>query len=643
MEERKYKAVTDKEIQTLVNNGCTAEDWKQVLFAEETDLSKIRNTVFKGTVKVGKNTEIIHANLSDVTIGDNCSISNVNGRLSGLDIQDDVIIDNTGTIACEGETTFGNGHSVTVLNESGGRELRITTETSAQTAYLYTLYRDKKDLISALNAMTDRLCSEVKRKRAVIGKGAQITNCNEIINVGIGPSSIINGASSLKNGTVVSSAEAPTCTGHNVIAENFIFQKGSHIESGALIESSLIGEAAQIGKQFSAENSVFFANCEGFHSEACSAFAGPYSVTHHKSTLLIASLFSFFNAGSGTNQSNHMYKLGPLHQGIFERGCKTGSFSYMLWPSRIGAFTVVMGKHYANFNTSDLPFSYIEEKDNKSTLIPGINLFTVGTMRDGEKWATRDKRKSGKKLDLIIFDVFSPYTAQKMIKARNVLTGLKDNSDKSIKYVTHNGIRIKRLLLKTCSRYYKIGLDKYLGDILINKILKEKPENIRELLNPAPESYASDEWIDVCGLLCRKSRIDRLIADICSGIISTFAQMYEALEKIYNAYKDDEWQWFLSRYREMNGNELCDETAENLQQFVEQWKTASHKFFNMVRSDAEKEFDNSTRLSFGIDGSRDLDFEAVRGTFEDNAFVKKLEKEIIDIDRKYAEVIKLIK
>ena len=45
-------------------------------------------------------------------------------------------------------------------------------------------------------------------------------------------------------------------------------------------------------------------------------------MTHHKSTLLIAGMFSFMNAGSGSNQSNHMYKLGPIHQGAMERGAK---------------------------------------------------------------------------------------------------------------------------------------------------------------------------------------------------------------------------------------------------------------------------------------------------------------------------------
>ena len=148
-----------------------------------------------------------------------------------------------------------------------------------------------------------------------------------------------------------------------------------------------------LAKEYSAENSVFFANCGGFHGEACSIFAGPYTVTHHKSTLLIAGLFSFLNAGSGTNQSNHMYKLGPVHQGVVERGSKTGSDSYMLWPAKVGAFTVVMGRHYRNSDTSDLPFSYLIEHEDESVLAPGVNLRSVGTVRDARKWPKRDRRK----------------------------------------------------------------------------------------------------------------------------------------------------------------------------------------------------------------------------------------------------------
>ena len=117
---------------------------------------------------------------------------------------------------------------------------------------------------------------------------------------------------------------------------------------------------------FSALHSLFFANSEGLLGEACHVFAGPYTLTHHKSTLLIAGYYSFFNAGSGTNQSNHMYKMGPVHQGIMQRGCKTSSDAYLLWPAHIGAFTMVMGRHYHHANISHLPFSYLLEEDRNN-------------------------------------------------------------------------------------------------------------------------------------------------------------------------------------------------------------------------------------------------------------------------------------
>ena len=84
-----------------------------------------------------------------------------------------------------------------------------------------------------------------------------------------------------------------------------------------------------------------------------------------------------------------MYKLGPVHQGIIERGSKTGSDSYILWPGKIGAFTMVLGRHYGNPDTSEHPFSYLIDDNGKSVLMPAQNLFSVGTTRDVEKMATK--------------------------------------------------------------------------------------------------------------------------------------------------------------------------------------------------------------------------------------------------------------
>ena len=113
---------------------------------------------------------------------------------------------------------------------------------------------------------------------------------------------------------------------------------------------------------------------------------------------------------SGSNQSNHLYKLGPIHQGVIERGAKTTSDSYILWPSRIGAFSLVLGRHYRHSDTTDFPFSYLIEEKDESRLIPGITLQSIGTIRDSQKWPKRDRRKDTNLLDSINFNLLSPYT-----------------------------------------------------------------------------------------------------------------------------------------------------------------------------------------------------------------------------------------
>ena len=252
-------------------------------------------------------------------------------------------------LAVRGHSSFGNGKEIEVLNEGGGRELMLFDKLNAQLAFMLVFYRHESALINAINNMIQEYSIMRTSETGNIGKGTVIMNTGTISNVEIGEYVTIRGTTLLENGTVVSNGYAPVVIGEGVIARNFIVQSGSTVDGAALLENCFVGQSVEMGKQFSAENSVFFANSEAFHGEAVSVFAGPYTVSHHKSTLLIAGMFSFFNGGSGTNQSNHMYKLGPVHQGIVERGSKTGSFAYMLWPSRIGAFTVVDGKEHGTF------------------------------------------------------------------------------------------------------------------------------------------------------------------------------------------------------------------------------------------------------------------------------------------------------
>jgi hypothetical protein len=655
-----YRKLTSEEIQILEAQGCSATDWQTIWVKPDFNASRIENVRFVGEVQLGKfegeieidrgitrRSGIYQTTLQNCTIGDNVYLAQVK-NLVNYDVENQVVIENVGTLAVTGETTFGNGTEIAVLNEGGGRELRIYDSLSAQVAYLMVNYRHDATFIQQLEKIIQTNVATKKSRQGTIAAGARVLNCTQIYNVNIGASATIKGALHLEEGTIVSSPEAPTTVGEGVVAKHFIIHSGSKVDGGAILADCFVGQGVQIGKQYSAENSAFFANAEGFHGEACSVFAGPYTVTHHKSTLLIAGLFSFFNAGSGTNQSNHMYKLGPLHQGILERGSKTGSFSYLLWPCRVGAFTAVIGKHYANFDSSDFPFSYITEENGRSMLTPAMNLFTVGTRRDSAKWPARDRRKGKVKLDLLSFDLFSPYTMGRIVKGLEGMLQLYEKANKKQEVVPYKGIFIKRLLLKSCAKYYEIAMKIYLGQVLV-KLLHEFPQeksfaDLRQKLQPQSETGKGD-WVDIAGLLAPASSIQNVLADVRSGVIQSIEMLNQRLQEIHQNYDPFNRVWWAELVRQRLGQELGALSREQLGQLIEDWKTNAIKLNNMIAKDAEKEFDPLSRIGFGIDGDttlRDLDFTAVRGAYESNKFVLELQKESGQIAERAEELKKYL-
>ncbi|MCK4749362.1 MAG: DUF4954 family protein, partial [Bacteroidales bacterium] len=563
-------------------------------------------------------------------------------------ISDNVVIENVDTISVNGPTSFGNGFEIEVLNEGGGRDLLIFDRLSAQLAYILVCYRHDPDLVKAINGMIHEHTRKRTSETGTIGAGTEIVNTGSVCNMDIGDNVSIRGASLLENGTIVSNSHAPVFVGENVIAKNFIALSGSRVDSGALVEKCFIGQGTEIGKQFSAENSVFFANCEAFHSEAVSVFAGPYTVTHHKSTLLIAGLFSFYNAGSGTNQSNHMYKLGPVHQGIMERGSKTGSFAYLLWPSRIGAYSVVMGKNMASFDSSDFPFSYINVDHEKSILTPGMNLFTVGTRRDSEKWPKRDKRKDPEKADLINFDFLSPYIIQKVIRSLKILTELYEKTSKKQETVFYKGIRIKRLMLKSTRKYYQMALAIFIGNRIIKKLegIKEieSIEALRKMLSPGNVNM-SDQWIDMAGMIAPDRAIQELCKDVKSGKINDLDELLAGLKRIHDSYESYSWDWTTRILTDMYDVDIKNIDDSQLIELVSNWETESIKLDKMILNDAAKEYDVTSKIGFGIDGDQseaDLDFEAVRGTPEENKFISGIHQEIELIEQKAIALRRMI-
>ena len=361
------------------------------------------------------------------------------------------------------------------------------------------------------------------------------------------------------------------------------------------------------------------------HGEATAIFAGPYTVSHHKSTLLIAGMFSFLNAGSGSNQSNHMYKLGPIHQGICERGSKTTSDSYLLWPAKIGAFTLVMGRHYKHSDTSDLPFSYLIENATESYLVPGVNLRSVGTIRDAQKWPKRDNRKDSQKLDPINFNLLSPYTIQKMIRGVEVLKTLQKISGETTEVYNLQNCHIRNSSVRNGIELYNIAINKFLGNSLISRLREKEFKNIDEVrAQLKPQTHkGSGEWVDLSGLIAPKNACEELLNSIEQNTL-TLDEIQKSFNDIHKEYYNYEWTWAKEKLEERWGKSIDEVTYEDIISMVEIWKESVVKLDKLIYDDAKKEFNLNSKTGFGVDGDearKDQDFESVRGSFENNPFV----------------------
>lgn len=641
-----YKNVSDSEIQVLLSNGCSCDDWKNLTVKSGFDPNKCRNVHFSGKVQLGNfnksftdesgvliSSGISNAQIHNCIIGDNVSIFNIRDYIANYIIRDEVVIRNCGRISTEGISSFGNGTLVSVLSETGARAVRIWDNLSAHQAYIVAMYRHRTEAIVRLEQMTKEYVEEVSSETGIIGHNSVIHNCPSIRNVIVGPWSRIDGATKLNDGSVNSCPEDPVVIGSGVIMDHFIVCSGSVINDSTLIDKCFIGQGCILSKHYSAENSLFFANCGGYHGEACSIFAGPYTVTHHKSTLLIAGIFSFMNAGSGSNQSNHMYKLGPIHQGIVERGSKTTSDSYLLWPARIGPFTLIMGRHYKNVDTSSLPFSYLIESNDESILVPGINLRSVGTIRDAQKWPLRDGRKDPVKIDQINFNLLSPFTIRKMIYGRELLKKLKKESEPNAEFYSFNNMKITRSSLDRGILLYQTGIDKFLGNSIIKKLEATEFRSNEELRRrlASDKAHGLGEWIDLAGLIVPRNEVDKLLDDIEKGVVNSLESLSRSFEKMHRSYYDWEWTWAASTIEEEQGKQFSKFTASDVIRIVEGWKKSVIDLDNLLFEDAKKEFNLSSMTGFGIDGSdeeKQLDFEQVRGVFESNSVVTAIRDHI---------------
>ena len=592
---RDYRQLTEDEIRVLENNSCWAEDWNRVKVAEDFRPYNFHRVVFYGDIRLGifekmvevatgftKHSGINDATLRNVTVGDDCLIEKVGNFINNYTIGDDCYISNISTMETTEGATYGEGHLVSVLNEMGDGNVVLFHDLNSQLAAFMVKYFKDKQLKDNLTRLINEEIRFTQPERGTIGNGVKIINSKEITNTVVKDDCEINGAARLSDCTILSSKDAAVYIGTGVICENSIISNGCSITNSVKMQDCFVGEACQITNGFTAEASVFFANSYMANGEACAAFCGPFSASHHKSSLLIGGEFSFYNAGSNTNFSNHAYKMGPLHYGTLERGTKTASGAYVLMPAKIGAFSVCFGKLMNHPDMRCLPFAYLLAYGETMYIVPGRNITTVGLYRDIKKWPKRDKRAASCRKSVINFDWLSPFTVGEIVEGKKILENLRKAGGNNVSSYNFQEYIINASSLKKGIKYYDIALRIYMGAVLKRTIKGG-------FLGIPQDSTGEGAWNDLSGLLLPASEEQRLLDDIKSGTIESIQEVLDRFNDINSHYREYQWTWTYKLILDYYGvDELSDQLIDRIR---EDYVKARRAWIAEIRKDAQKEFD----------------------------------------------------
>jgi hypothetical protein len=587
---KEYLQLTNQQIESLKKNDCWAQDWNDIKVTADFDPRRCHRVQFYGWARLGngcgtveitegfvKNCGIYNATLRNVTIGDNCLIENIGNYINNVTIGDGCYISNVSTIDTHGHTNYGQGHTIAVLNEVGNGNLLLLRELNSQLAALMVKHGDNKPMMDAIKRMVAESVEKSRPACSTIGNHVRVVNTGTINNTVIDDGCRICGAARLSNCTICSTVENPIVIGTGVICDNTIVSGGSRLSGSVKLIDSFVGEACELENGFTAASSVFFANSYMSNGEACAAFCGPFTVSHHKSSLLIGAMFSFYNAGSATNFSNHAYKMGPMHYGTLERGCKTASGAYLLLPANVGAFSVLFGKLMYHPDTSDLPFSYLIAYGDTMYLKPGRNFATVGLYRDIRKWPKRDKRPQGVRKSVVNFDWLSPFTISEVLRGKKILENLRAASGDKVSTYNYHEYVIKAPFLHKGIRFYDMALRIYMGAVLK-----------RHAPVPPVSTEGEGNWIDLAGLLMPQSAEDRIIDDIIKGRLNTIEAVNARFKEIDANYNELRWAWsyrIILDYYGIDG--LTEEAVERIHQ---DYVTARREWIALIRQDAENEY-----------------------------------------------------
>jgi len=679
----KWRHLTANEVELLVKNTNTSDNWDDILVTSEFDPGQIKNTEFFGLVRIGRMRHVIlehhdfqitagvsNSRIVSCDIGDDVAIHDVR-YLSHYIIGERCILASIDEMHTTPHAKFGNGiikdgedEDVRVwldlMNETGCRQVMPFDGMITADAYIWAKYRDDEQLQAKLGEITQKSFDSRRGFYGTIGQQCVIKNSRILKDVKIGPYCYIKGANKLKNLTINSSESEPTQIGEGVEMVNGIIGFGCHVFYGCKAVRFIMGDNSNLKYGARLLNSFLGDNSTVSCCEMLNNLIFPAHEQHHNNSFLIATLVMGQSnlAAGATIGSNHNSRANDneIQAG---RGFWPGLCTSVKHSCRFASFILVANGDYPAEMDILLPFSLLNNNTSQGRLevIPAFwwlyNMYALA--RNSWKFHRRDNRKM--KIQNIEFDALAPDTIEEILTAplrkkgdtvehmdeqepakigRQLLSGPKDKVS-ALEVLGENIEKSKRkvVILNAFESYHAYGqmLHYYALKNLV-EYMQANPQATFVSMSEALAGERKRQWINLGGQLVPGADVDSIRADINSDKLGSWEDIHSRYDSVWESYSTEKQRHALATLCKIYGKDSItpSQWLSALDKAVEIQKTICER----VYSSRKKDFDNPYRQAT----YRNIEeMTAAIGTVEENSFVKQVRDET-ETFRKTVEDIK---
>lgn len=684
-----YRELTAWEIEVLVRNRNTSDNWNKILVSDAFNPELVKNCKFFGLVRIGKleayfleyhnlrmPVGLYNSTIISCDFGDNVVVDNVN-YLSHYIIGSEVILVNINELATTSTAKFGNGIIkegepenvriwLEICNENGGRKVIPFTDMLPGDAWLWSKYRDDETMLEKFKAFTQADYDVQRGYYGKIGDRTIIKNTSIIKDAWIGSDAYIKGANKLKNITVNSSPEAPSQIGEGCEMVNGIMGLGCKAFYGVKAIRFIMASHSQLKYGARLINSYLGNNSTISCCEVLNSLIFPSHEQHHNNSFLCAAtVMGQSNMAAGATIGSNHNSRSPDGELIAGRGFWPGLCVSLKHNSKFASFNILAKGDYPAELNIPLPFSLISNDltNDRLVVMPAYwflyNLYAIA--RNSWKYNDRDARIE--KAQRLEFEALAPDTINEMVKALELLclyTGrayaTKYNyPDKPDNWCIKTGKKLlesndplidelevlgegfenserKILIIKVQQAYtaFKELVAYYAAGQLISFIQADGIKSFQALKKRIRFTTKMKEWLNVGGQLIPTIEVARFRKQVHAGKIKSWADVhtfYKVQGENYDAYK---LEHALASWSLISGMSSAHFSAATFKELLLNTVRTKEWLTKGIYESREKDYTNPFRLMV-FDTKEEM--EKVWGKLEDNSFINLQKKELKDFKR----------